>query len=238
MYTSWLSIDFFIKDYMNKPLKEIAYQSLRNDILTGKIPGGTHITESSISNQLNVSRTPVREALQRLTQEKLITALPRAGYIVEDMSNEDIQDLFSARFEIEALMIKKAARYISADELKMLEENIKKARQYIKSGEHEQVTMLDLEFHTIIYRAARSRTFYRICKNLGELTMKYRHGLNLADDLWEEAINKHESILEGLRSKDEQTAKNAMEAHGEQVRMQLLEIMKKVRSESFFRDDL
>ncbi len=223
---------------MNKPLKEIAYQSLRNDILTGKIAGGTHITESSISKRLNVSRTPVREALQRLTQEKLITALPRAGYIVEDMSYEDIQDIFSARFEIESLVIKKAVRYISPAELQMLEDNIKQARQCIKTGEHEQVTLLDLEFHAVIYRAARSRTFYRICKNLGELTMKYRHGLNLADDLWEDAIRKHENILEGLRTKDETIAEKAMKAHGEQVRMQLLEIMKKVRSESFLMDDL
>ncbi|MCK5163980.1 MAG: GntR family transcriptional regulator, partial [Desulfobacula sp.] len=88
----------------NIPLKEKVYKTLRYDILTGKIPGGTRITESSIANRLNVSRTPVREALQRLTQEKLIISLPRAGYIIEDMSNDDIQDLFSARFDIEALV--------------------------------------------------------------------------------------------------------------------------------------
>ena len=46
-----------------KPLKDVVYQKLRKDILTGKIPGGTHINESGISKQLEVSRTPVREAL-------------------------------------------------------------------------------------------------------------------------------------------------------------------------------
>ena len=75
-------------------LKEKVYKILRNDILTGQIPGGTHITESIISKRLGVSRTPVREALQRLTQEKLVVPLPRAGYMIEDMSDEDIQDLF------------------------------------------------------------------------------------------------------------------------------------------------
>lgn len=223
---------------MPKPLKEIAYQTLRNEILTGKIPGGTHITESGISKRLNVSRTPVREALQRLTQERLITALPRAGYIIEDLSNDDIQDIFSARFEIEALVIKRAARYITNTELELLKENVVQARQHIQKGDLEQVTLLDLEFHTIIYKAARSKTFYRICKNLGELTMKYRHGLNLEKDLWDEAIKNHETILSALKSGNPEKAFQATCAHGEQAMDQLHDILKRVRSESFFKDDI
>ena len=221
-----------------KPLKEIAYQSLRNDILSGKIPGGTHITESSIAKQLNMSRTPVREALQRLTQEKLITALPRAGYIIEDMSNEDIQDIFSARFEIEALVIRKAVQFISAEELKMLDTNIDNAKTCIKTGELEKMTQLDLEFHCTIYQAARSKTFYRICRNLGDLTMKYRHGLNLVRELWNEAIENHTTIYQALLSKDEEKAVEAITRHGEQAKLQLLDIMRRVRSASFFKDDV
>ena len=217
----------------SKPLKDIVYQKLRNDILNGNIPGGTHITESSISKQLDVSRTPVREALQRLTQERLITALPRAGYIIEDMSNEDAQDVFSARFEIEALVIKKAVHYITPDELKMLAENIEQARAHIKSGEHKKVTLLDLEFHDIIYRASRSKTFYRICKDLGDLTMKYRHGLNLEEDLWDAAIKNHETILQALLSGDEDKAAQAIISHGEQAKARLIDVMKKARSELF-----
>lgn len=220
------------------PLKEVVYRTLRKDILTGKIPGGAHITESNISKQLNVSRTPVREALQRLTQERLITALPRAGYIIEDMSDEDIQDIFSARFDIEALVIRRAVQNITPDEVTMLSDNTRRARAHIKSGEHEKATLLDLEFHAIIYRASRSKTFYRICKNLGDLTMKYRHGLNLEKDLWEEAIQNHESILRAIEIRDPETAVEAILAHGEQARMQLIDIMKKVRSERFLKDEL
>lgn len=220
------------------PLKEIVYRTLRKDILTGKILGGAHITESNISKKLNVSRTPVREALQRLTQERLIAALPRAGYIIEDMSDEDIQDIFSARFDIEALVIRRAVQHITSDEVTMLSDNTRRARAHIKSGEHEKATLLDLEFHAIIYRASRSKTFYRICKNLGDLTMKYRHGLNLEKDLWEEAIKNHESILRAIEIRDQEMAVEAILAHGEQARMQLIDIMKKVRSERFLKDEL
>lgn len=221
-----------------RPLKDKVYRTLRYDILTGKIAGGSHITETGIANHLNVSRTPVKEALQRLTQEKLITSLPRAGYIIETMSDEDIQDLFTARFEIEALAVKKAARLVTIDELKMLNDNIDKARACIKTGELQKLTDLDLEFHAILYKASRSKTFYRICRNLGDLTMKYRHGLNLVRDLWKEAIENHTSIYQALLAKDEEKAVQAITVHGEQAKAQLLDIMKKVRSDSFFQEEI
>jgi DNA-binding GntR family transcriptional regulator len=222
----------------NQALKDKVYQTLRYDILTGKIPGGTHITESTVAKRLDVSRTPVREALQRLTQEKLVTSLPRAGYIIENMSDEDIQDLFTARFEIEALTIRKAVRFITDDELKMLADNIDETTKSIASGELQRVTELDLEFHSIVYKASRSRTFYRICRNLGDLTMKYRHGLNLVKGLWKEAIENHTTIYQALLSRDQEKAVRAISVHGEQAKAQLLDIMKKLRSDSFFQDEI
>ncbi len=221
-----------------KLLKDKVYKALRQDILTGKIPGGTHTTESSLARHLNVSRTPVKEALQRLSQEKLITSLPRAGYIIETMSDEDIQDLFTARFEIEALAVRKAARFVTVDELKMLGDNIDRAKTCIKSGELQKMTELDLEFHTVLYKASRSKTYYRICKNLGDLTMKYRHGLNLVRDLWKEAIENHTIIYQALLAKEEEKAVQAITDHGKQAIAQLRDIMKKIRSDSFFKEEI
>lgn len=220
------------------PLKEKVYKSLRYDILTGKIPDGTRITESSIASRLNVSRTPVREALQRLTQEKLITSLSRAGYIIEDMSNDDIQDLFSARFDIETLVTRKAAQYITDAELLMMKENIEKATACIAVNDLRKMTGLDIEFHSIIYRASRSKTLFRICRNLSDHTMKYRHGLNLRSDIWNEAISNHRGIYEALLARDQDKAARAIALHADQVKSQLVDILKKLRSDSFFMEDL
>ncbi|WP_300459195.1 GntR family transcriptional regulator [Desulfobacula sp.] len=216
-----------------KPLKDKVYKILRYDILTGKIPGGTHITESSIAKRLNVSRTPVREAFQRLTQERLITSLPRAGYIVESLSDEDIQDLFSARFDIERLIIERATQYISTEELQIMGENIQKSKASIKLDNFEKMTILDIEFHSIIYKASRSKALYRICVNLSDLTLKYRYGLNLEKDLWNEVIHNHNNIYQALLAKDQDKAIQALTIHAEQVKVHLLELLKKVRSESF-----
>ena len=222
----------------NLSLKEKVYKTLRFDILTGKISGGTHITESNIASRLNVSRTPVREALQKLTQEKLIISIPKVGYIVEIMSNDDIQDLFSARFDIEVLVTQKATQYITPSELEMMAENIEKSKACIKSGALEKITELDFEFHSILYKAARSKTLYRICKNLGDRTLKYRHGLNFIPKVWDEAIDNHIGIYQALLAKNNDQAAKADRIHAEQVKSQLLDIMKKVRSDSFFEEEI
>lgn len=219
----------------NRQLKDKVYTNLRLDILTGKIAGGTHLTESGIANRLEVSRTPVREALQRLTQEKLIIPLPRAGYLVEDLSDDDIQDLFTTRFEIEVLVVKRAVHQISKDELERMAKNIEETKYCIQSGELQQMTALDLEFHAIIYKASRSKSLYRICSNLGDLTMKYRFGLNLVGDLWDEIIEHHTSIYQALLEHDQEGGVTAITRHGEQAKTQLLDIMKKLRLDQFCR---
>ena len=219
----------------NRQLKDKVYTDLRLDILTGKIAGGTHLTESGIAHRLSVSRTPVREALQRLTQEKLIMPLPRAGYLVEDLSDEDIQDLFTTRFAIEVLAVKRAVRHISNEELEDMARNLAETKHCVRSGDLQRMTALDLEFHALVYKASRSRSLYRICSNLGDLTMKYRFGLNLVGDLWDEIIEHHTSIYQALLDKDEGKAVAALTGHGEQAKAQLLDIMKKLRSDDFCR---
>jgi len=218
-------------------LKEKGYKTLRKDILTGKIPGGTHTTESSIAKQLDVSRTPVREALQRLAQEKLIKPLPRAGYIIEDMSYDDIKDLFSARFDIESLVIGKAVQYITDSELETLKKSLVNQKKCISDNDFRTMTDLDVEFHSIIYKASRSKTFYRICKNLSDLTIKYRHGLNTGTDVWNESIQNHATIYEALFERDQKKAVTAISDHAKQVKSQLLGILKKVRSDSFYQSE-
>lgn len=222
----------------NESLTDKVYKSLRFDILTRKIPGGKRITESAVAKELNVSRTPVREALLKLTQEKLITAIPRTGYIVEDMSDNDIQDLFSIRMEIELIAVRKAVRYITVDELKLLDDNLELTKAGIKSGEIQKITDLDIAFHSAIYRASRSRTLFMVCKQLSDLTMKYRHGLNLVRNLWNEAVRHHINIYQALLVRDEEKAVKAVTLHSEQAKSHLLDIMKKVRSDSFSIDEL
>lgn len=214
-------------------LKTKVYKSLREEIVTGKIPGGTRITEISVAESLNVSRTPVREALQKLAQERLLISIPKAGYMVEDLSDNDIQDLFTTRMEIEQLAMKKALQYITVEELKALDDNLEKTKAAIKSENDLELTELDTTFHSIIYTAARSRSLFRVCKNLTDITLKYRHGLNIMSSLRNQLLQHHLEIYQAVISKNEKQALDALATHAESAKAHLVPVMNKIRSDSF-----
>lgn len=218
-------------------LKTKVYKSLRLDIVSGKLTGGTRITETAVAERLNVSRTPVREALQKLAQEKFLIAIPKAGYIVEDLSDNEIQDLFTTRMEIEQLAIQKAVQHITVDELKTLDDNLEQTKACIKARESFKITELDIAFHTIIYKAARSKSLFRVCKNLSDLTIRYRHGLNLVPNLWAELLKQHIKIYQALISKDTGQTVEALDRHAQLEKSNLMDLMRKVRSDAFVNDD-
>ncbi len=218
-------------------LKIKVYKSLRLDIVSGKLTGGTRITETAVAHDLNVSRTPVREALQKLAQEKFLKAIPKAGYIVEDLSDNEIQDLFTTRMEIEQIAIEKAIEHITVDELKSLDDNLEQTKACIKSGREFKITELDIEFHTIIYKAARSKSLFRVCKNLSDLTIRYRHGLNMVPNLWGELLQQHIKIYQALIAKNGDKTKQALMSHAKLEKSSLMDLMQKVRSDAFAEEE-
>lgn len=218
-------------------LRTKVYRSLRLDIVTGKIKGGTRITENEIATALNVSRTPVREALQKLSQEKLISAIPKAGYMVENLSDNDIQDLFTTRMEIEQIAFQKAIDNISVEELKSLDDNLEKMKIAIKAKEDFKITELDVGFHSIIHKATRSKSLFIVCKNLSDQTIRYRHALNLVQHLWNDLLQEHIKIYQALIIRDKALTMQAVAQHARHANDHLKELLKKTRSEAFSNDE-
>ncbi len=220
------------------PLNLKVYKSLHLDIISGKLPGGTKVTAAALAKSLKIDRMLIEEALQRLSEEKLLIQVPDKEYIVEILSDNEIQDLFSTRMEIEQIVIQKAIEHITGEELNSLSDNLKQIKAAIKSGEHFKLTELDIAFHTIIYKAAKSESLFRVCKNLSDLTIKYRHGLNLAPNIWSELLEQHIKLYEAFVSKNKDKAAQAIEAYSQHTRSHLVDTMKKVRSNAAVKKDV
>lgn len=100
-----------------------------------------------------------------------------------------------------------------------------------------KITELDIEFHTIIYKAARSKSLFRVCKNLSDLTIKYRHGLNLVPNLWSELLQQHIKIYQALISKNDEKTMEAVALHAQLEKSSLMDLMQKVRSDAFIEEE-
>ncbi len=215
-------------------LSEQVYRRLRTGIITGKIRDGTRLVESALAEDMGVSRTPVREALQRCAQEGLVYSIPRAGFVVEEMSEEDVHDLFKTRMAIEQIVGRWALAKITEEEILRLDANLKKTDQVLQSGKTEKMISLDIEFHNIIYRASRSKRLYQICKTLSDHTLKFRIACIHIPEVAGRARENHAAIFEAIKSRDPERVEAAMAQHLTVVQEDILGFLKKVREESFF----
>ena len=216
-----------------KSRSERIYNELRMDILSGKIPSGTRLAESTLANEKEVSRTPVREALHQLVKEDLLYAIPRAGYVVQELSEQDIMDLFETRESIELVAGMTASKRISDEELTLLKNNLDRTQEVIDSGTTKNMIDLDIEFHDIIYKATRSKYLYRICLTLSEYTLKFRRSVIIVPEIAKHAGRDHLNIYNALKEKDSIKVEEAIKFHLKVVKKDILGHLTKLRQASF-----
>lgn len=104
----------------NRPIKEAVYEALRKTILLGEIPSGERINEKNLSENLNISRTPIRYALERLDEEDLVERKTGIGVIVRGISINDAYEIFDIRKELDALATRKAMRLMTPAQFKQM----------------------------------------------------------------------------------------------------------------------
>jgi DNA-binding GntR family transcriptional regulator len=219
----------------NRSLTERVYRDLRRAIITGSIAGGTRLVESNLAADMQVSRTPVREALHKLALEGLLYSIPRAGYIVEEMSEYDVEDLFDVRIKIEQMAARMALEKIGPNEIEQLARNLEKADRVLQNAEIRLMAELDTEFHGVIYKAARSKTLYRICQTLSDHTLKYRIALIDKPEMGHKTRDGHYEIYEAILSGDGNRVDRAVQSHLELAKKDISRLMRRTREDAFLR---
>jgi DNA-binding GntR family transcriptional regulator len=149
------------------------------------------------------------------------------------MTDQDIQDLFDTRMDIEKIAVRKAMQRINPVELEKLEQNLRGMDQVLQTGMLQNLAELDQEFHDIIYKATRSRTLYRICRNLSDYTLKYRILLSMPPELAKRTRDHHYNIFKALRDKDAERIERVVHGHLQEAKEHILGLMEQLRQESF-----
>ena len=210
---------------INKPesLAKIAYDALRYSILSFKLKQSTVYNEMSISQELGLSRTPVREALLRLSSEGLITFLPRKGFIVTSYTQKEVEEIFELRLILESVVIKKIVSKISQKNIEKLREYIELQRQAAAKNDYHSFMLSDRAFHKTFFELAGNfklteimDNFQDICHMIGVCYLK-------VDGLYERAINDHEAVLQSLETGDPDRAETAIADHINQVKTAVIE---------------
>ena len=191
------------------------FDQLERDILSGKYARGELLTELRLSEELGVSRTPIREAIRRLEQENILEEAGR-GVTVVGISQEDMLDMYEIRIRIEGLAAEWAAERISDEELSRMRDTVELQRYYTEKtdGNHsDQIKNLDSQFHEQVYRACGSRALTDTLLNLHKKMTKFRMASVSKHSRALQSVEEHEAVLAALSARDGKAANEAMTRH-------------------------
>ena len=137
-------------------LTDRAYRDLEEMIVTLQLPPGSAVSETALSERLGIGRTPIREALQRLARERLVTILPRRGIIVSEINVRSQLRLLEVRREVERLVAKSAARRATPEERERFLELARRFEKSAKTNDDVAFMRVDREFNELSVMAARN----------------------------------------------------------------------------------
>lgn len=150
----------------SKPLTAKVYEQVYSDIINGKITSDDVITESMLIQQMGVSKSPVREALVALCNENILRSIPRLGYMVVQISREEVRELAEARRSLEVFMLKKSFARLTDEIIDELEAmtlaNLKDARIRTSPMDNWQRNM---KFHLRLASFAENKIMYNLLEN-------------------------------------------------------------------------
>ena len=183
-------------------LRDRVFNQLQNDILNGLYEPGESLIESKLSEELGVSRTPIREAIRQLELEGLVKTVPNKGAVVSGISKKDIEDIYTIRMLIEGLAARWAAEKITPKELKELQEAVDLEEFYTNKNDTEQLLKFDTRFHDIIYKACKSKPLMHMLSTFHHYVQKARSISMSSPERAKQVLREHKAILQAIIERD------------------------------------
>ena len=211
---------------MKNVAHEKIFRTLRDRIVYLEYPPGKLIPEKELCEEFGVSRTPLREAIKKLKEMKLVNVIPRYGTYVSPVDINEVRSAFEVKIKLEGLAGEVAAKRITHDKLEEMKALIHEADALLKEDGHRHLIEIDTRFHEIIYTATQNPILQEILENLHSRCAR----------LWNSAlsglipvsiiINQLKEIYSSLEHRDRERASQLMEQHVryfiDHIRSQLL----------------
>ncbi|UOZ07525.1 GntR family transcriptional regulator [Amycolatopsis sp. WQ 127309] len=191
-------------------------RQLRDAIMTGTLPPGTQLGETDLAARFQVSRGPLREAMQHLVSEGLLRSERHRGLFVIDLEPGDVYDIYAARSAIERAAMLRAIRGGERDRIaQVLERTVVEMAAAASDDDPSALSTADLKFHEALINASGSKRLVRMARTLLIETRMCLTALQGTYQRVEERVDEHTKLIQALREGDEETALALLDAHME-----------------------
>ncbi|WZL74374.1 GntR family transcriptional regulator [Clostridiaceae bacterium 35-E11] len=193
--------------------KEKVYKELKSAIIAQKIKPGELLNERKLAEELGISRTPVREALQMLVNDGWVIVEPWKGAYVNPITEKALTEVFQVRLALETLAIELIVDKITEEELEALSDVLLKQEKLREDYQADAFIKVDREFHMIIAQITDNKLLIDMLNNLSD-TIR-RIGVQAVKDVnrYMETLDEHTYILNALKERSKEKAINAMKEH-------------------------
>ena len=194
-------------------LRGKVFNAIRESIIEGRYKEGDVLRETVIANELNVSRTPVREAIRQLELEGLVHSIPNKETVVSGITKEDVQDIFMIRNRLEGLAGRRAAERITETELIEMEEVLALTDFYIAKNDIDHINELDHRFHAIIYKATKSKILKHMLSDFHSYVHNTRKESIATPGRAKRLLEEHTAIYEAIKVRDAEKVEMLIDRH-------------------------
>jgi DNA-binding GntR family transcriptional regulator len=196
-----------------RPLSRQAYEKLRDEIVTLARAPGEPLDEAMLVEELGLGRTPIREALLRLSCEGLVTIRPRRGTFVAGLGISDLHEIFEFRLELEGYGAMLAAERANASDIAALEQALERLSDTLPADDNVAHIEIDRAFHQALAHATHNKFLEYHLARLYNLNLRLWYLALAKIGPMRDAVEQHELVLNAIQNGDAQCAQAAMQEH-------------------------
>ncbi|CAM4518280.1 GntR family transcriptional regulator [Paenibacillus typhae] len=193
--------------------KDNTYYALKQKIINNDLEPGQAVNEESLATMLGVSRTPLREAIQRLENEDFLVRQPNGRLKVAPLSLKEVEEIFQIRSMLEGHIARSAARNATDKDIQKLTVMMTQIKQSFQLGEKQDFVSYGFEFHDYLSEISGLMTFEKVLNQLRDRSLRYCRYVSLHGDWNTQADEEHNDILQMIADRNEDGAEQAMREH-------------------------
>jgi len=204
--------------------RDKVYSILSKAIFRGDLKPGQRLVESKLAKLMEVSRTPIREAIIELVQKGLAVPSPPKGVKVAPLpTTEELTEFYDINSVLRGLAARKAIKNINSKNIKHLEEIINESERFLKEDSLKEIARLNLRFHNIIDESSKSKELILLLNYVYKRSRERFSEIISQKNRQRKSIEEHKEILKALKEKDEKLVEQLMRRHIENGKEALLQ---------------
>ena len=214
-----------MKSKAHASLTEKAYQILVHKIVTLDLAPGSVLTESRLMQELKIGRTPIREAIQRLIAEGLVTHLHHRGMLVADLRAADVQQIYEFRAQVESYAARLAAARMTPSALDELQRLHREMDRAVADADAESFIAQDRRFHELLARGSGNRYVEAVLLNIYNQHLRLWYYLFAKQGGLSETVHEHQGLIGALVRRNPDEAESAMRTYVARLARQIRDIL-------------